>query len=83
MNKKRIRIIIAILFLAIAGAVAVIGWQYLFKPNVSLPEGVNEQYINIPTGSDYNSLVNILDEQKLIKNKEVSEIIKIFPCAVQ
>ncbi len=45
-------------------------YQRFTEPNISLPEGEEEGYLYIPTGSDFNTLINIVDKSKLVKSIE-------------
>ena len=40
----------------------------VYQPNIVLPENVNEKYIYIPTGAEFNQVIQILSESGLLIN---------------
>ncbi len=40
----------------------------VYEPNIVLPQNVNEKYIYIPTGADFNKVIQILSESGLLIN---------------
>ncbi len=68
-NTKRKKIIISLLLVLIL-SVVLIGYSFykkIYLPNVSLTES-QEQFIYIPTGATFTDVVNLLNEQNMLKN---------------
>ena len=40
----------------------------VYQPNIVLPENVDEKYIYIPTGAEFNQVIQILSESGLLIN---------------
>ena len=61
-----LKIFLSIVFLSIliGGYIGYSYYQKIYSPNVKLEQ--KETYLYIPTGSDYNDLVSILNEKQLI-----------------
>lgn len=73
-RKKTIRIILLIIFFLfiITGLLGYRYYNYLFKANVKIANADSE-YIFIPTGSDYNDVLNILKSQSCLINESSFE----------
>lgn len=71
MNKMIIRIISAFLLVLILSAFIILIGYYkkIFTSNVQLTAG-EETFIEIPTGSDYEDVIMLLDQQQILKNVE-------------
>ncbi len=69
---KWTKIIIAFtVILLISGALlAYEFYQRFTAPNTQVPEDEQEGYLYIPTGSDFNALISIVEKSKLIKSTE-------------
>jgi UPF0755 protein len=68
---KIFKIIMAVLVLSIAGAsiVAYDFYKKIYTPNVKLDAGQTHTFIYIPTGADFNTLLNILSEERILANR--------------
>lgn len=70
MNKSQIikgGIIVIIIGFIIGSIIIIRFYNRVYKPNVNYP-GKDKSYLYIPTGSDFNDVVKILEETKLLKN---------------
>ena len=61
---KKVFIIVAILFILIAGFIALKFYRLYFAPNVT----GNQKYLFIKTGSDFGTLLSDLKEKDILKN---------------
>lgn len=72
--RRRIKIII--LILAAAGLLAALPflryYRWIFNSNTNL-QGNKEFYLYIPTGSDYSDVLSLLDEERILRNRQSFE----------
>jgi len=71
-SKKKIKRTLWVIVGVLALISLALGWkiyQKIFTPNVHTPER-GPSYLFIPTGSDINDVMMILDENKLLRNEE-------------
>ena len=69
-RKKLIKTILIVICLLLVGTAAVSYkyYNYLFKPNTDLG-GKKSTYIYIPTGSDYEAVLKVLKDEKVLINE--------------
>lgn len=63
---KKIIGFILLAFLIVAAVIGYFGYSYVMAPNVSIDE--ESILIQIPSGSDMDDVIGLLEEQKIIKN---------------
>lgn len=81
---KRILAVILVIVIIAGFAVAWMVWENAYRPNVKI-EGATATYFYLPTGSGYNELLEQLEEQGLLDNKETFNrlaVIKNLPAHI-
>lgn len=69
----RNRSIVMLLFVAAILTGSIVAYQYyqkIYSPNVTMPGEKPESYLYIPTNSDFNDVVQKLEERELVKDIE-------------
>jgi UPF0755 protein len=66
-----VKIIIAVIVLSLAGA-SIVAYDYykkIYKPNIKLDSGLDHTFIYIPTNADFNTVLQILSEEKILADR--------------
>ncbi|MDT8308952.1 MAG: endolytic transglycosylase MltG [Bacteroidales bacterium] len=70
MIKIKKKSVVLLLVLLLAGiALAITAWCYVFKSNTTLSSPSGNYYLHIPHGADYDDVIALLEQEKLLKNK--------------